>query len=227
MEDLGDPPTTAYWLAWATAFLLIIATVSAGVMNVTDDGSQAGFVTAAGQTSATVDVSSTTTLPADPPAETPTTRQPTTPTSTTVPKAAAAVLRAIGTTAPPTSRAPATTSTVPPVTAPPTTAPTPSTTTSSTLPPKATVTVENNYTQAFEITVNGRTFTLGAGPDSEPQTGEIDARPPNVIDEISGRAVGEPPCQVGGVGNLFQDGGDYSITIVPGGRCARLNVIAV
>jgi hypothetical protein len=227
VEDLGEPPTTAYWLAWATAFLLIIAVVAAGVMNLSGDGSEDGFVSAAGQTSGTVDVptTSTTTLPPAPPPQTPTTSRPSTPTSTTVPKAASAVLRAIGTTAPPTTRAPVTTSTTAPAptptTAPP--APTSSTTTSTTLPPKATVTVVNEYTRAFEITVNKQTVTLDPGT---PRTLQVDV-PPNVTDEIKGHALGEPPCEVGGVGDLFQAGGRYRVAIVPDGTCAKLDVTQI
>ena len=216
VEDLGDPPTTAHWLAWATAVLLIIGVVSAVVMNVAGGGSDDGVVAAAAQTEVTLDVTSTT-VPPTPPS---TGRQPTA-SSTTVPKAAAAVLKALGTTAPPTTRPPATTST----TAPPVTTTAPTTTTSTTLPPRATVSVVNELPQGFVITLNnGERFTVAANRASV----AVQLNLPPGDDTIEADAVGEPPCEVGATGDLFQPGGRYRVVIVAAqDACARLTVTPI
>ena len=216
VEDLGDPPTTAHWLAWATAVLLIIGVVSAVVMNVAGGGSDDGLVTAAAQPEVTLDVTSTTSPPAPPS----TARQPAA-SSTTVPKAAAAVLKALGTTAPPTTRPPATTST----TAPPVTTTTPSTTTSTTLPPRATVSVVNELSRDFVIILNkGEPFTVAANRSSAAVQLNLVTRD----DTIEGDAVGEPPCEVGAIGDLFQSGGRYRVAIVAAeDACARLTVTPI
>lgn len=216
MEDLGDPPTTAHWLAWATAVLLIIGVVSAVVMNVAGGGSGDALVTAAGQTEGTLDLTSSTFPPAPPS----TGRQPVA-SSTTVPRAAAAVLKALGTTAPPTTRPPGPTST----TAPPVTTTAPSTTTSTTPPPRAIVSVVNELPQGFVITLNnGERFTVAANRAAV----AVQLNLPTGDDTIEADAVGQPPCEVGAIGDLFQPGGRYRVAIVAAqDACARLTVTPI
>lgn len=222
VEDLGDPPTTARWLALATAVLLVIGVVSAGVMNVVDGDPGDDLVTAAARTAGTLDVVSTTTLPPVPAAPRSTGRQ-TPASSTTVPKAAAAVLNALGTTAPPAARPPATTSTTaaPPVA---TTAPSTSTTTSTTLPPRATITVANDLNKTFVVRVNGVAFTV----ERERRSAAVQVNLPAGDDTIEADAVRPPTCEVGMVGDLFQSGGSYVVTVVaPPDECAGLTVTPV
>ncbi|MDQ4090126.1 MAG: hypothetical protein M3163_07460, partial [Actinomycetota bacterium] len=169
-----DTPPTARWLAFAAACLLIAAMVSAGVVGFGDGSSSDAVVAAAGRTTATEPVPSTVTVPP------PSTIEPASPTSstirttTTLPRAAVEVLRAIGTTAPPT--------TAPSPTAPPTTATTvrPSTTTTTAAPRVATVTVSNAYSQIVVVTVNGQPFEL------EPRgtTGPVQVTLPATGDDV-------------------------------------------
>jgi hypothetical protein len=226
VDDLGDPPTTARWLAWATAFLLVIAVVAAGVMNIAGPGNGDGLVTAAGRADGTF-VVPTTALPAPvPPTLAPAAPAPTVARSTTIPKAAAAILKAIGTTTP-TSPAPATTTTSTAPAAPTTTVkPTPSTTTSTTsttLAPRATVTVANDLTQTFVIVVDGRTFEVAAGQEAAP----FDlALPADGRDSVQVKAKDEPACQAGAVGHLFDAGGRYRLAVVAGSGTACQNSAA-
>jgi hypothetical protein len=166
-EGVRVIPTTARWLALATAVLLAAGVVSAGVVDAGGSGSDAGVVNAASNTTPTVDVpsSTTTTVPSALP---PVTQAPpsTVARSTTVPKAAAAVLAAIGTTAPPTTRPPATTTTR--ATVPPTTATTATTsTTSTTITGRGTVTFVNGYPNAVRVTVGGETFPIAVDGRAE------------------------------------------------------------
>ena len=213
VEDLGDPPTTARWLAWATAVLLIIGVVSAGVMNLSGDGSEDGVVTAASRSAGEVDLTSTTTLPPVPPSAV----QRPAPTSTTVPKAAAAVLKALGTTAPPTTQPPATTST--------TAAPVATTlSTTTTVPPRATVSVRNDLTRPFLVKLNGVPVAVEPGKQSAGVPLDLRQTP----DAIEGDAVGEPPCEVGAVGDLFRPGLTYLVSVVASQTaCAGLTVTVI
>lgn len=209
MEDLGDPPTTARWLSWATAALLIIGVVSAGVMNIAGPHSDDGLITASARSAGEVVLPSTTL----PPVPTSAVERPA-PTSTTVPKAAAAVLKALGTTAPPATQPPATTTT----TAPPGT-----TTTSSTLLPRATVSVRNELTRPFLVKLNGVPLTVDPGKQSAGLP--LDLR--QTTDGIEGDAIGEPPCEVGMVGDLFRPGVTYLVSVVAKpDACAGLTVTA-
>lgn len=211
MQDLGEPPTTARWLAWATAVLLIIGVVSAGVMNITGGGSEDGVVTAAARSAPEVDPASTTTLSSVPPS----TVRPPAPTSTTVPKAAAAVLKALGTTAPPTTQPPATTTTTRPATT------TTSSTSPTTLPPKATVSVRNELTRPFLIKVNGVPVTVDPGK----QSAGLQLDLPTVTDAVEADALGEPACEAGVLGDLFRPGLTYLVSVVASPTaCAELKV---
>jgi hypothetical protein len=221
VDDLGDPPTTARWLAWATAILLIIGVVSAGVMNIAGGGSDDGLVTAAGRDGGTF-VVPTTTVPLPVPSTQSPTPASTIARSTTVPKAAAAVLKAIAsttttTTRPPTATTtttapPVTTTTVKPLPTTTTTAPAP-TTTSTTVPLRAALTVANDLTQTFVVTVDGRTFELAQGQEAGPVDVTLPAGGNDVVEV---HAKDDAACTVGSTSHLFQPGSSYRLTVVAG-----------
>ena len=202
-----DTPPTARWLAFAAACLLIAAMVSAGVVGFGDGSSSDAVVAAAGRTTATEPVPSTVTVPP------PSTIEPASPTSstirttTTLPRAAVEVLRAIGTTVPPT--------TAPSPPAPPTTATTvrPSTTTTTAAPRVATVTVSNDYSQAVVVTVNGRNFTLEPDRDEGPVQVTL---PATGDDEIEVRVASDATCGGKLAADFFQPFRTYTVTIAPG-----------
>ena len=207
--DGGGPgaPPTARWLAFAAACLLIAAMVSAGVVGFGDGTSSNAVVAAAGRTTGTEPVPSTVTVPP------PSTIEPASPTSstirttTTLPRAAVEVLRAIGTTAPPT--------TAPSPTTPPTTATTvrPSTTTTTAAPRVATVTVSNAHPQAVVVTVNGRTFELAPGADEGPVQVTLPATGDDVIQV---RIPADAACAGERSADFFQPFRTYAVTIAEG-----------
>ncbi len=204
-------PTTARWLAWTTAVLLVLGVVSAGLVGAGGSGSDAGVVSAAGNTTPTVDVasSSTTTVPS---AQPPVSQAPpsTVARSTTVPKAAAAVLAAIGTTAPPTTQPPATTTTRAPV--PPTTATTATTTT--TVPRRATVTFVNEHPNAVVVTVNRRSIDLAPGQQEVVDVALDDKD--NVAMEVRIAQIPASTCPATKVPAQFRPGGRYRLAVVAG-----------
>ena len=204
-------PTTARWLAWTTAVLLVLGVVSAGIVDAGGSGSDAGVVSAASNTTPTVDVpsSSTTTVPSPQP---PVTQAPPSPVarSTTVPKAAAAVLAAIGTTAPPTTQPPATTTTRAPV--PPTTATTATTTT--TVPRRATVTFVNEHPNAVVVTANRRSIDLAAGQQEVVDVALDDKG--TVAMEVRIAQIPASTCPATKVPAQFQPGGRYRLAVVAG-----------
>jgi hypothetical protein len=201
-----ESPPTARWLAFAAACLLIAAMVSAGVIGFGDGTSSDAVVAAAGRTTGTEPVPSTVTLPP------PSIIEPASPTSTirtttTLPRAAVEVLRAIGTTAPPT--------TAPTPTAPPTTATTvrPPTTTTTAAPRVATVTVINAHPQPVVVTVNGRTFELPVGEDEGPVQVTLPATGDDVIQV---RVATDAACAGELAADFFQPFRTYDVTIAAG-----------
>ena len=207
--------TTARWLASATAVLLAVGVISAGVVDARGSGSGSGVVRAAGNTTPTVEVPSTRTTA--PPALPPATQAPpsTVAGSTTVPKAAAAVLAAIGTTAPPTTQPPATTTTRAPV--PPTTATTATTTT--TVPRRATFDFVNDHPNAVVVSVNQRRFELAP----RVRLNDVDlALAASGMDRVDVLVVGTT-CFAEKAGDLFQPNGSYRVAVSAGtGRCGTI-----
>ncbi len=220
---MRQTPTTARWLAWATAVLLAFGVVSAGILAARDRSPDADVVSAAGGTARTVDVrsSSTTTVTSVPPV---TSASPSAGArSTTVPKAAAAVLAAIGSTAPPTTQpspavTPTTRAAVTPTTATTTTTTPPATTT--TVPGRAAVTLANEHPNAFLLKVNGREFELDPGEE----VGPVDvALGPDRDDVVEVRAVADRTCARTDTGDFFQPGGRYRVAVViTEGACGSL-----
>lgn len=206
----SDAPPTARWLAWAAACLLVAALVSAGVIGFGNGSPDGAVVSAAGGTASTVGVPSTVTVP--PPASSTAPAAPTSTirTTTTLPRAAAEVLRAIGTTAPPTTQPPAPPTTGTPVT--PTTATTvrPSTTTTSTTPPQATVRVVNQFDRPLEVTVNMTVFTVAARSAEGPKPVTLPATGDDVI------KVSDTACPLEVTADHFQPGGSHEVTVSPG-----------
>ena len=215
-EGVRVTPTMARWLAVATVFLLAAGVVSAGVVDAGGSGSDAGVVSAASNTTPTVDVppSSTTTAP---PALPPVTQAPPSSVarSTTVPKAAAAVLAAIGTTAPPTTQPPATTTTTAPV--PPTTATTATTTT--TVPRRATFDFANDHPKAVLVTVNQQKFDLAPGARMNDVDVPLSASGRDIVEVL---VVGTTCFEDKG-GDLFKPGGTYLVAVSAGtGMCGSI-----
>jgi hypothetical protein len=203
-----DAPPTARWLAFAAACLLVLAMVSAGVIGFEDGSSDNAVVRAAGTTASTVAAPSTVTVP--PPSTVPAASAPssTIRTTTTLPRAASEVLRAIGTTAPPTTQ-PAPTTTRAPVTST-TRAPT---TTTSTVPGIVTVTVTNAHGHPFLVEVNGRVFDLDPGKTEGPVQLALPATGDDVIEA---RARGDAACTTRAAADHFRPGGSYKVTVVAG-----------
>ena len=206
-----DAPPTARWLAGAAACLLIAALIAAGVIGFGNGSPDGAVVSAAGGTASTVGVPSTVTVP--PPSSTtaPASPSSTIRTTTTLPRAASEVLRAIGTTAPPTTQPPAPTTTRPPVTSTTATTVRPSTTTTSTtLPPEATVRVTNQFGRPLEVTVNGAVFNVAAGTTEGPKLVTLPATGDDVI------KVSDAACPLEAKADHFQPGGSYEVTVNPG-----------
>ena len=209
-EGLQVTPTTARWLAAATAVLLVLGVVSAGVVDAGGSGSDAGVVSAASNTTPTVDVPSSTTttvasaLPPVTPAPPSTVAR-----STTVPKAAAAVLAAIGTTAPPTTQPPAPATTRAPV--PPTTATTATTTT--TVSRRATFDFVNDHPNAVVVTVNKQQrFNLAPGARLDDVDVPLAASGKDIVEVV----VVDTPCFMEKAGDLLQPGGNYLVRVSAG-----------
>jgi hypothetical protein len=73
------------------------------------------------------------------------------------------------------------------------------------------VTLVNEHTYAFVITVNGRTFELAPGQ----QVGPVDlALYAHGNDIVEVRAVADPTCGLGDADNYFDPGGRYRMAIV-------------
>lgn len=221
-EDLRNGVRATRWLAWATAGLLVLGVASAGAVGAHNRSEDRRIVTAAGENASGVDAPSTTeavTVPA-PTTVAPTTSDPA-PATTTTAKAAATTVA----TTPPTTKAPArTTTTVATAATTPSTSPTSATspTTVTTISGHATVTLANEFTAAFTLTINGRAFTLQPGQ----QIGPVDltlAADGNDVVEL--RAVSDPQCGIGDAGGYFVAGGRYRMAIVagpPGTSCAGI-----
>jgi hypothetical protein len=195
-EDVRDAPRMMRGLAWAAAGLLVAGLLSVGAVQSDNTAADERIVAAAGQGGAGVDVATTVAPP--PPATAP-------PPATTAPPPATTVPR------PTTTRAPGTTTTTrPPVAA------TTSTTAASSAG-RAMVTLVNEHTYAFVITVNGRTFELAPGQ----QVGPVDlALYAHGNDIVEVRAVADPTCGLGDADNYFDPGGRYRMAIVAGpGMC--------
>lgn len=220
-EGMQEGIKSTRWLALVAACLLVAAVVSAGALGFGDGSSGGGLVSAAGRTSGTVEVPTTSTVP---PTTLPPSPSTTVKTPTTLPQAASAVLKAIGTTAPPTTQPPAPTTTRPPVvtTVPPVT-PTTTPATTTTVAPRrvVTITVANEHTEPFVLTINGRVFDLEAGEVEDPV--EVTLRgTAGDEDEVEARAriSADPACQLTDEGAFFEAGGRYRVAVVPGlGQC--------
>ena len=214
-EEVRETPTAARWLAWATAVLLAFGVVSAGVVDVRDGHFDADIVSAAGGTARTVEVpySSTTTVTSVPPVTS--TSRPAVARSTTVPKAAAAVLAAIGSTAPPTTQpspavTPTTRAPMTPTTATTTTTTAPATTT-TTVPGRAAVPLATEHPPAVLLHVTGRAFKLEPGEE----VGPVDiALLPTGNDVLEAQAAADPACVRTDTADFFQSGGRYRLAIV-------------
>ena len=195
------------WLAWAVGCLVLAGVVSAGIRVADGDRPGRAVVTAAGDQSGTVDVTSTVTvtLPVQP-STPPTTAR----TTTTLPKAAVDVLNAIaGSTT--TTRRPAPTTTRPP--APTTTVPTPTSvpTTSTTVPAPYTATLVNEYPQAVVLIVNRRPFSLERG---QSLTEVLPITSPGDLVQV--HLANDEKCGVSDSGVIFKPGGSYNVIIQPG-----------
>lgn len=193
-EELDEPVRATRLLAWVTAGLLALGTLSAGVVAGRDDGAGGRVVSAAGGEVDGVDVPTTTTAVRPPPTN-------------------ATPIIASTTTIPP-----------PPTTAPTTTAPRPTTTTTkapaTTTTAKATgvsLTVVNQHPSAVKLTVNGRTFTLAPGEQSGPVA---ITRAANGNDVVEVFLAQEPSCGTGDADSYFPRPGNYTMTVVAGpGLC--------
>lgn len=202
-------PRRTRWLAWAAVCLLLGGVVSAGVRVVDGDRPGRAVVSAAGDQSGTVGVTSTVTVTLPVPSSTP---PATAASTTTLPKAAVDVLNAIaGSTT--TTRRPATTTTTRPPAA--TTVPTPTTvpTTSTTaVPAPFTATLVNEHPQAVVLIVNGRNFSLAPA-----QTiGDVELPFSLRGDLVQVRLAEDEKCGVSDSGVIFQPGARYRVSIVVG-----------
>ena len=200
-------PRSTRWLAWVVGCLVLAGVVSAGVRGAGDDQPAPAVVSAVGNQSGTVDVTSTVTVTLPVPSSTP---PPTVRTTTTLPKAAVDVLNAIGgnTT---TTRRPATTTTTP--AAPTTTVPTPTstpTTSMTTAPAQFTATLVNEHTQAVVLNVNGRNIPL-----TPAQTLDVGLPISEGGDVVQvWLAEDDKKCGRSDSGVIFKPGGTYRVTIV-------------
>lgn len=202
-------------MAVAAAVLAVL--ITAGVRIAAGDGHDRAVVSAAGEHSGTVDVTSTVTVPL-PNQPSSTTGSATT---TTVPKAAVDVLNAINgsttTTRRPatttTTRAPAVTTTVP---APTTVAPTTTTTVA-----RFTANLVNNHTNAVVLIVNGQQFPL-----TPAQTVDADLPISGRGDVVQVRLAGDTDCGVSDSGEIFRANARYRVAIVVGDtKCSGSDLI--
>ena len=191
-------------LALAVACLVVAGVVSAGVRAADGDRPGRAVVSAVGEQSGTVDVTSTVTVTLPDQSSTPSTVA----TTTTLPKAPVDVLNAIRSTT--TTRRPATTTTTRPPT-PTTTVPTPATAPSTTTTvARFRVTLLNNHPSAVELIVNGRSFPLA--PSQE--VADVDL-PLSARGDVIQVRVGQD-CGGTDSGVIFKAGGSYNLTVVPG-----------
>jgi hypothetical protein len=217
MDQAGPkPPGSTPWLVLAVAAAVLAVLVTAGVRIAAGDRHDRAVVSAAGEHSGTVDVTSTVTLPLP--------NQPSTTgsvTTTTVPKAAVDVLNAINgsttTTRRPatttTTRAPAVTTTVP---APTTVAPTTTTTVA-----RFAANLVNNHTHAVVLIVNGQQFPL-----TPAQTVDVDLPISGRGDVVQVRLAGDTDCGVSDSGEIFRANARYRVTIVVGDtKCSGSDLI--
>ena len=197
-------PRSTRWLVLVVAALVLAGAVGAALLVLDDDRPGRAVVSAAGERSGTVDVTSTVTVPLP--------VQPTTTaaTTTTVPKAAVDVLNAItGSTT--TTRRPATTTTTRPaatttVPASTTVAPTTSTTVA-----RFTATLVNNHTHAVVLIVNGQQFPLDPA-----QTSDVDLLISGRGDVVQARLAVQTECGVTDSGEIFRANARYRVAIVVG-----------
>lgn len=188
------------WLAWGVACLVLVAVVAAGVVVANRDRPGRALVSATGNRTGTVDVTSTVTIPLPVPTSTPPS---TVATTTTRPKAPVDVLNAIGSTTT-TRRQATTTTTAPP--APTTTLPAPTTTTA---PAPFRATLVNEHPQAVVVIVNGQRFSLAVGQtvaDVELGWKRGDLVQVLLADDVK--------CGVSDSGEIFKPGAAYRLTVV-------------
>lgn len=195
---------TMRWLACAVACLVVVGAVAAGIRVADGDRPGRAVVSAAGDQSGTVDVTSTVTVTVPVQPSTPSTPE----TTTTLPRAPVDVLNAIRSTT--TTRRPATTTTRPP--APTTTVPTPTTAPSTTTTVALfRVTLLNDHPSAVELVVNGRSFPLNPAQE----VADVDLPLSSRGDVIQVRVAGQD-CGGTDSGVIFKAGGSYDLTVVPG-----------
>jgi hypothetical protein len=219
VQDAGPgTPRMTSWMPWLVGCLLLAALVSAGIIVAAGDDRPGGaVVSATGDRPGAVGVTSTVTAPlpaTSTPAPTTTLR-----TTTTLSPAAVAVLRAIASTTT-TTRPPVTTTTTSPP-APTTTAVTPTTLppTTTTRVPRFTVTLVNDHTHAFDLSINGQVFRLA--PNQSRALVELPAVAAGTPDIVKVMAPGDDKCGVQDQGALFPDGSRWRLRIVPGaGTCS-------
>jgi hypothetical protein len=201
-------PRRVPWLVLAVAALVLVAgLVTAGARVAGRDRHGAAVVSAAGERSGTVDVTSTVTVPLPGQPSTPSTAA----TTTTLPKAAIDVLNAItGSTT--TTRRPALTTTTRPA-APTTTVPTPTTAapTPTTTVARFTATLVNEHTQPVVLIVNGQQFPL-----TPAQTVDVDLPISGRGDVVQARLAADANCLVSDSGEVFRANARYRVAIVVG-----------
>ena len=196
------------WLAWGLACLVLVVVVAGGVVIANRDRPGRAVVSAAGDRSGTVDVTSTVTIPLPVQTSTPPS---TVATTTTRPKAPVDVLNAIGSTT--TTRRQATTTTTSPP-APTTTVPAPTTTTTAPAPFRATLV--NQHPQAVVLIVNGQRFSLAVGqtvPDVELAWKRGDLVQVWLAEDVK--------CGVSDSGEIFKPGTPYRVTVVESGTMCK------
>jgi biotin carboxyl carrier protein len=192
------------WLAWGVACVVLVTVVAGGVVIANRDRPGRAVVSAAGDRSGTVDVTSTVTIPLPVQTSTPPS---TVATTTTRPKAPVDVLNAIGSTT--TTRRQATTTTTSPP-APTTTLPAPTTTT--TVPAPFRATLVNEHPRAVVLIVNrGEPFSLAPG-----QTIADVELAFTGGDLVQVWLAEDNKCGVSDSGEIFKRGGRYRVSIVVG-----------
>ena len=215
MDQAGPKaPRNTPWLVLGIAAIVLAGVVTAGVRIAAGDGHDRAVVSAAGERSGTVDVTSTVTVPFPAQSSTPTTAAVTT---TTVRKAAVDVLNAINGSTTTTRRGattttrPATTTTTRPaatttVPAPTTVAPTTTTTVA-----RFTVNMVNNHPHAVLLIVNGQQFPL-----APTETVDVDLPISGRGDVVQVRLTGDADCGVSDSGEIFRANTRYRVAIVVG-----------
>lgn len=218
MDQAGPkPPRSTPWLVLAVAAAVLAVLVTAGVRIAAGDRHDRALVSAAGEHSGTVDVTSTVTVPLPVQPSSPTTAAVTT---TTVPKAAVDVLNAITGSTTTTRRPAATTTTRPAVT---TTVPAPTTVapTTTTTVARFAANLVNNHTHAVVLIVNGQQFPL-----TPAQTVDVDLPISGRGDVVQVRLAGDTDCGVSDSGEIFRANARYRVTIVVGDtKCSGSDLI--